>query len=229
MRNIEVPRQTRERGKEERKRELRRFPSGELLLWYPEPLDREPWGTERTWGQSDSSFSYSRERGKDPLLFLCHLSSSLPPERVQFHKHCLSTDHVLGSKLEKQKKTLHATFWPKLINSSHLLQGQLNEDKLKGKLRSLENQLYTCTQVSILEDTSSPEIQNWRRMPEPRSYSLEMIPDRDECTHFYSLGSSFAIFTLVPNPPSSPFSWWSFLCTLRRNPSIKDFASCRGI
>ncbi|XP_022449190.1 TRAF3-interacting JNK-activating modulator-like isoform X2 [Delphinapterus leucas] len=33
-----------------------------------------------------------------------------------------------------------------LANSSHLLQGQLNEDKLKGKLRSLENQLYTCTQ-----------------------------------------------------------------------------------
>ncbi|XP_008580472.1 PREDICTED: TRAF3-interacting JNK-activating modulator isoform X1 [Galeopterus variegatus] len=33
-----------------------------------------------------------------------------------------------------------------LINSSYLLQGQLNEDKLKGKLRSLENQLYTCTQ-----------------------------------------------------------------------------------
>lgn len=62
---------------------------------------------------------------EEKILFysniLCHLSSSLPPERVHFHKHCLSTDHVPGSKLEKQKKTLHAIFWPKLINSYHLL------------------------------------------------------------------------------------------------------------
>ncbi|KAM7336740.1 hypothetical protein ACRRTK_005233 [Alexandromys fortis] len=35
---------------------------------------------------------------------------------------------------------------PYFTNSSCLLQGQLNEDKLKGKLRSLENQLYTCMQ-----------------------------------------------------------------------------------
>ncbi|XP_010383323.2 TRAF3-interacting JNK-activating modulator isoform X6 [Rhinopithecus roxellana] len=32
------------------------------------------------------------------------------------------------------------------LKTSDRHQGQLNEDKLKGKLRSLENQLYTCTQ-----------------------------------------------------------------------------------
>lgn len=45
-----------------------------------------------------------------------------------------------------------------------LLQGQLNEDKLKGKLRSLENQLYTCTQVSFPEDTFGSWIPNQMKM-----------------------------------------------------------------
>lgn len=127
----------------------------------PKPFHREHPSTERTLGTSLIFPSPVPEKEEKILFYiniLCHLSSSLPLERVWFPiEHRLCSRQQAGN---TEQNILYTIVWPKLINSSHLFQGQLNEDKLKGKLKSLENQLYTCTQVSILENTSRPGIQN---------------------------------------------------------------------
>lgn len=60
----------------------------------------------------------------------------------EYLKEALQRELVL-----KQKMVILQDLLSTLIRASDSSwKGQLNEDKLKGKLRSLENQLYTCTQ-----------------------------------------------------------------------------------
>ncbi|XP_047377084.1 TRAF3-interacting JNK-activating modulator isoform X2 [Sciurus carolinensis] len=60
----------------------------------------------------------------------------------EYLKEALQRELVL-----KQKMVILQDLLSTLIQASdNSWKGQLNEDKLKGKLRSLENQLYTCTQ-----------------------------------------------------------------------------------
>ncbi|KAF3823286.1 hypothetical protein GH733_010722 [Mirounga leonina] len=61
----------------------------------------------------------------------------------EYLKEALQRELVL-----KQKMVILQDLLSTLIRASDSSwKGQLNEDKLKGKLRSLENQLYTCTQM----------------------------------------------------------------------------------
>eukprot|EP00069_Balaena_mysticetus_P020566 bmy_12969T0 len=63
----------------------------------------------------------------------------------EYLKEALQRELVL-----KQKMVILQDLLSALIRASDSSwKGQLNEDKLKGKLRSLENQLYTCTQRSL--------------------------------------------------------------------------------
>lgn len=60
----------------------------------------------------------------------------------EYLKEALQRELIL-----KQKMVILQDLLPALIRASDSSwKGQLNEDKLKGKLRSLENQLYTCLQ-----------------------------------------------------------------------------------
>ncbi|OBS68376.1 hypothetical protein A6R68_03088, partial [Neotoma lepida] len=61
----------------------------------------------------------------------------------EYLKEALQRELIL-----KQKMVILQDLLPALIRASDSSwKGQLNEDKLKGKLRSLENQLYTCMQM----------------------------------------------------------------------------------
>uniref|UniRef100_A0A671FPV2 TRAF3 interacting protein 3 n=1 Tax=Rhinolophus ferrumequinum TaxID=59479 RepID=A0A671FPV2_RHIFE len=63
----------------------------------------------------------------------------------EYLKEALQRELVL-----KQKMVILQDLLSTLIRASdNSWKGQLNEDKLKGKLKSLENQLYTCTQRSL--------------------------------------------------------------------------------
>ncbi|XP_023610573.1 TRAF3-interacting JNK-activating modulator isoform X1 [Myotis lucifugus] len=66
----------------------------------------------------------------------------------EYLKEALQRELVL-----KQKMVILQDLLSTLIRASDSSwKGQLNEDKLKGKLRSLENQLYTCTQGADSRD-----------------------------------------------------------------------------
>ena len=108
------------------------------------------------WGTVWSFLHLFQRKKKRCSSFQTSLAIFCPRPPPHLLKELSSTVYYRQQAGNTQQKSLRAIFWPKLTNSSHLFQGQLNEDKLKGKLRSLENQLYACTQVSILEDTSSP-------------------------------------------------------------------------
>ncbi|XP_033617879.1 TRAF3-interacting JNK-activating modulator [Fukomys damarensis] len=69
----------------------------------------------------------------------------------EYLKEALQRELVL-----KQKMVILQDLLSTLIQASdRSWKGQLNEDKLKGRLRSLENQLYACTQVSNLSARES--------------------------------------------------------------------------
>ncbi|XP_066888393.1 TRAF3-interacting JNK-activating modulator isoform X2 [Kogia breviceps] len=100
------------------------------------PQAREP-GPSRRPGQATDL--------KDPLSWANRISSPRQQEIIQlseYLKEALQRELVL-----KQKMVILQDLLSALIRASDSSwKGQLNEDKLKGKLRSLENQLYTCTQ-----------------------------------------------------------------------------------
>ncbi|XP_045043882.2 TRAF3-interacting JNK-activating modulator isoform X3 [Desmodus rotundus] len=65
----------------------------------------------------------------------------------------------------KQKMVILQDLLSTLVRASDSSwKGQLNEDKLKGKLRSLENQLYTCTQRSLA--LAEQKCEEWRNQYE---------------------------------------------------------------
>ncbi|XP_019523263.1 PREDICTED: TRAF3-interacting JNK-activating modulator isoform X2 [Hipposideros armiger] len=75
----------------------------------------------------------------------------------EYLKEALQRELVL-----KQKMVILQDLLSTLIRASDSSwKGQLNEDKLKGKLKSLENQLYTCTQRSLA--LAEQKCEEWRR------------------------------------------------------------------
>ncbi|EPY84093.1 TRAF3-interacting JNK-activating modulator isoform 1-like protein [Camelus ferus] len=82
---------------------------------------------------------------KESLSWANRISSPRQQEIIQlseYLKEALQRELVL-----KQKMVILQDLLTTLIRASDSSwKGQLNEDKLKGKLRTLENQLYTCTQ-----------------------------------------------------------------------------------
>ncbi|KAM4814418.1 TRAF3-interacting JNK-activating modulator isoform X3 [Urocitellus parryii] len=78
----------------------------------------------------------------------------------EYLKEALQRELVL-----KQKMVILQDLLSTLIRASDSSwKGQLNEDKLKGKLRSLENQLYTCTQRSLA--LAEQKCEEWRNQYE---------------------------------------------------------------
>ncbi|KAM5202745.1 TRAF3-interacting JNK-activating modulator-like isoform 2-T2 [Hipposideros larvatus] len=74
----------------------------------------------------------------------------------EYLKEALQRELVL-----KQKMVILQDLLSTLIRASDSSwKGQLNEDKLKGKLKSLENQLYTCTQRSLA--LAEQKCEEWR-------------------------------------------------------------------
>ncbi|XP_069400357.1 TRAF3-interacting JNK-activating modulator isoform X7 [Ovis canadensis] len=98
----------------------------------------------------------------------------------EYLKEALQRELIL-----KQKMVILQDLLSTLIQASDSTwKGQLNEDKLKGKLRSLENQLYACTQGA---DSRDSQMNQALRLLESEHQELQariecLQEDRDLCS-----------------------------------------------
>ncbi|KFO19673.1 TRAF3-interacting JNK-activating modulator [Fukomys damarensis] len=109
----------------------------------------------------------------------------------EYLKEALQRELVL-----KQKMVILQDLLSTLIQASdRSWKGQLNEDKLKGRLRSLENQLYACTQALPMwttkpslevEPESTGKDKDWDLRDQLQKKTLQLQAKEQECTELHS-------------------------------------------